>query len=84
MSDDRYREYVCELGPSVRDLALQAKAQYCNDQPSDIAFGFLLAFMDFFQIMRTCSAGSGGLVTLKELGIDGFSPESILQLGDTH
>lgn len=74
---DTFRNLVCQIGETIRDRALQAKADKAAAPPcSDDAMfqaGRLLAFNEVISIMQQTARGFE--VPLRELRLDGIKPD---------
>ncbi len=77
--DEKYYNYLRDLGREISDLAWQAKAKReasLNEQDRNYNDGYLMAFHRIVSLMQQQTIGFS--ITLEEINLDRIDPDSDL------
>lgn len=75
MNEDRFRNYLLDLGSILRETAVAAKHK--EQQNSDAYnIGYLMALLEVISVMQSQAVQFG--IALDEIGLEGIDPETDL------
>lgn len=74
--NNKYKDYLMDLGPELKNFAFEAKEAFHNDRTNRFKDGYYCAFHRVISYIMQQAEGFD--IDLKELGLDDIDPDKDL------